>query len=193
MSVQIVNNELVELLKPFFSEYGRWSLISETTLSSPTGSVTFSAIPQNFKSLVLVMSVRSSQATEGDSSAIRFNGDTGANYDWVLWDYSTAAGGGAYRAQTCAIGGITEAANSTASAFSGNIVFIPNYADANIFKSVMPLPSSNFGNVSADTDCSMRLTSGKWRSTAPITSIVVYPYTGPNWATNCIFQLYGIL
>ena len=192
---QEVNMELVNNLRPFFGEYGRWALITETNVGAGgTGTVTFSSIPQNFRNLQLLLTVRTDRVAEVDSPTLIFNGDGAGNYDYNVIDavgaiLSATPG----RAQTAISGGICEAGSSTASAFSSISIEIPNYTDTNTFKTVITNPHGAFGNVSADADCRIRVAFNKWRSTSAITSITVDQAFGPNFVQYCKFQLYGVL
>lgn len=74
-------------------------LIADTgILGVATGSIDFPSIPQTFKHLLLVASLRDTGAAPVISPIIRFNGDGGTNYDvWeiVATGSTIAAGGGA--------------------------------------------------------------------------------------------------
>jgi hypothetical protein len=178
----------------FANPFGRWALIAETILGADAGSVTFATIPQTFRHLILAMTLRTDRASELDSPVIQFNGDTAGNYDMeYITAIDTTVTSDGVRANTNIWCGICEGGNATASAFTGILVYIPNYTDTNFFKTASIPPVAAFGNVSADTDCALRTVYGKWRSANAITSITVDQGVGPNFVQYCKFALYGVL
>jgi len=169
------------------------SLISETVLSASATSVTFSSIPQGFRSLQVITQARTDIAAEVDTILFRFNADTGANYDRLSLQYNSAAvAATALRASASTPLVVAEGANSRASNFAPGWVFIPGYASTTAEKWAHAL-SAAFGDVSADADLIGRLISLRWRNTAALTSLVLAPTTGPNFVSGSIFQLYGIM
>lgn len=178
----------------FANPFGRWSLISETILGASAGSISFATIPQTYRTLVFVLSLRTDRVAEVDIPVIQFNGDTGNNYDYAYISANdTTVSSDGVRGAANIWAGLCEAASSTASAFSSIVIFIPSYADTNMFKTVIVPPSGVFGNVSADTDAFIRVNYGKWRSTAAITSVTIDQNTGPNYVQFSRAALYGIL
>lgn len=168
-------------------------LISESVLAGAVASVTFSSIPQNFKSLILQFQLRSSATAEVDINLVRFNADTGANYDHISVQFQSVGTSIAVsRAATSIRAGICEAANSRASNWSPTAIIIPGYSKADREKWLQQFSSAAFGNVSADTDLLIWLNAGRWRSANAITSITVLPNTGPNYVADGILQLYGL-
>lgn len=185
-----LEKRLDELLRP---EMPRGvSLISSQILTGSVASVTFSSIPQNYQHLQLILQVRSDLAAEVDNVQLRFNGDSGANYDRQrLSANSTTVSAAAARANTSDQIGVCEAANSRASNFSPIQTFIYGYSRTDAEKHLMS-QSSVLGDVSADTDLQIQYRGSRWRSTSAITSIVISPVTGTNFVSGSRFQLYGI-
>lgn len=167
--------------------------ISETILSASAASVTFSNIPQTFRHLQIIVTARTDVAAESDVVALRFNGDSGNNYDRISL---TATGGSVVgavaRAGSLITIGSTEGANSRAAVFAPTFGLIFGYAISGQEKTCLGL-SVNFGNLSADTDVVLALRGGLWRKDNVITSITILPATGPNFVSGSRFQLYGIL
>lgn len=182
--------ELVEILRPWFIE--GWVPIAQSTLTGVAASVTFSSIPDEFRTLVLLCQLRTDRVSEVDIIALRFNGDSGGNYTWQLLRANAAATVAAtQRADTELEIGLCEGASSTANAFSPSITFIDGYALSSKYKYTVTL-SCKYGDVSADADIFTELRSGRWENGNAITSMVILPITGPNWVSGCIFKLYGI-
>lgn len=168
------------------------SFIVETVLTGTAASVTFGDIPQTFRHLQLVCQARSDRATESDQVLLRFNGDTGANYDFQFITANSATVSSlATRAATSIQVGLAEAANSRAANFAPIIIFIPGYVRGGAERWILS-QAGVFGDVSADTDLFMRDYRGRWRDTDPITSITILPNVGPNFVSGSRFQLYGI-
>jgi len=174
---------------------GAWALISETILTGSEASVTFSAIPQGYRTLVLQCQARTDGAAEYDVILWRANGDSGNNYDRMYWrgrgdDVTTAVGA---RAQTGGRLGFCEGNNSRASNFPFMQCWFGGYALTDREKVSISPASLAYGDVSADADMYMGMDSARWRSTAAITSLTILPAIGANFVAGSRFTLYGIL
>lgn len=155
-------------------------------------SISFSGISQGYRHLLLIGSARSSVAAENDELLMRFNGDTGSNYDWQRMSVNNATLSGAVgRATTSIQVGAIEGASSRADSFSPVLAYIYLYQSVTYEKYTTSY-NTFFGNVSADADMFLQLRGGRWRSTAAITSITLLPSTGPNFVSGSGFQLYGV-
>jgi len=173
---------------------GAWALISETILTGSEASVTFSAIPQGYRTLVLQCQARTDGAAEYDVILWRANGDSGNNYDRMYWrgrgdDVTTAVGA---RAQTGGRLGFCEGNNSRASNFPFMQCWFGGYALTDREKVSIGPASLAYGDVSADADMYMGMDSARWRSTAAITSLTILPAIGANFVAGSRFTLYGI-
>lgn len=169
------------------------AFISETILSASASSVTFSNIPQGFRHLFLMCTVRTDRAAESDTLNVRLNNDSGNNYDFQqLFGSSTTASASTLRATSALIIGVTEAAQSRDNAFAPTIAWIWNYSLSTQDKYSIGL-SGLIGNLSADTDLNIGVRLAHWRNLNVVTSIVLLPNTGPNFVSGSRFQLYGIL
>jgi len=165
------------------------NLISKQTVGSGgAASVTFSNIPQTFTDLRVIVSARSSQAATNDSAYCYFNGSSSNYSNRFLYGTGSAAGSatnttGIYLAP---INGDSSTANTM-----GNLDFyIPNYTSTTNAKSVS-VDGVQESNASASF---MAISAGLWNpgTQAAITSIAIYPATGPNWLEFSTFYLYGI-
>jgi hypothetical protein len=143
--------------------------------------------------LLIFSSARGSAAGEAENMTLRFNGDSGANYDA---ERLNAVGGtvasSAARATTIPFIGLMEGANSRNNNFSPTFAIVWNYNVATLERWAAGI-SSAYGNVSADADCVVSLRSIRWRNTNVITSITMLPETSINFVSGSHFQLYGIL
>ena len=187
-------DSLISEMEVFFKRRNEGlTLLAQSTLTGSVASVTFSSIPQGFRTLFFAGNLRSDAAAEIDVALMRFNADSGNNYD-----YSALAGNAATpvaavtRAASSMIIANTEAANSRASNFAPAFALFFAYASTAMEKWAIGL-SGNYGNVSADADMFTDFRMGRWRSTAAVASINILPNTGANWVSGSIFQLYGVL
>lgn len=167
------------------------ALIAETILSASTTSVTFTGIPQIFRHLVLMSQARTDNAAENDAILMRFNSDTGNNYDIQrLTGSSTTVSALATRATSSVLFN-AEGANSRANNFAATEVKLFGYSRTDSEKQVHTY-TVHFGDASADTDLQVTIRSGRWRNTTAISSITLLPQTGTNLVSGCRFQLYGV-
>jgi hypothetical protein len=171
---------------------GGMTFISQTTLSGSVTSITFSSISGSFRHLFIECQLRTDRVSEWDSVLLRFNSDTGANYDrQQLYTSGATLGASVSRAATSMAGAVAEAANSRASNFAPGIIFIPFYKETDAEKWIMGL-GAYYGDVSADTDMLSIFRTNRWRSTVAITSITILPETGTNFVSGSKVSLYGI-
>ena len=167
-----------------------YTLITSNVLGSNTASVTFSSIPQTYTDLVLISSVRSSRTPAGvrDEYKILINGTT-SNYSslTVNADGSGTATGVASSSGSYLSGGWANTDNMTSSMFSIHEVYFPQYT-ASVNKPI----ATHSAQASQPSPFYLTSISSTWANTAAITSLSMYPETGPNWITGSSFYLYGI-
>lgn len=159
-------------------EFSTYTPIYSQTLSTTTSTVTFNSIPLDYTDLVLVAAA--SRGITGSGAAnfnIQFNGDTGSNYSATLLFESPGS------ARTTSQTNITWAGTVGDNNFMPNTVHIMNYSNPNIFKTIL-------GRLGSATDGQVRVSSGLWRSYAPITSITMSPTN--NFGSGTTLTLYGI-
>jgi len=158
--------------------------IETITVGTAIASITFSAIPQTYTDLQLVISSRTSRASDSDGLFITFNSvTTGYTQRDVLGSGTAAVSGNTSLRYI----GETPGNNATASVFGNAQVYIPNYTSANN-------KSYSVDAVAEDNDSSayVSLVAGLWSNTAAITSIGISPQTGPNLNQYTTATLYGI-
>lgn len=179
----------VTLIDPYrFATFDSdYELISTTLISSDTASVTFSDLgdySSTYKHLQLRVVGRSSRASfDNDPMLIRFNGDTGSNYNFH--SLSRPGGGGVVSNADPWIGTLTAAGAATSTNFAANVFDI---LDA--FSSSKNTTIRCFcGATEANT---VLLQSGLWRNTASLTSIQLLTFTSNNFIAGSRFSLYGI-
>lgn len=164
-----------------------------TVGSGGASSIDFSSIPSTYTDLCLKLSCRTSRASAQGLYKITFNGSS-TNYSGIiLYSYSgtsvasetnSAASGGS----TYLIGEYIPAANATASVFSCDDIYIPNYASSNYKSLSIDLIQEN--NAADGRQSTM---AGLWSNTSAISSIKIESATA---STNIVqystATLYGI-
>jgi len=153
-----------------------YQLIEAKTLGSSAASVTFSAIPATYTDLLVKVSSRNTSSSE--IFDFGFNGVT-TNQSSIYLNGS----GSAATSATYTLYGRSVQTGATASTFSNNEIYIPNYAGSS-FKSV----SVDAVNENNATGAFSSFVAGLWSSTAAITSIT---FTA-SFAQYSSFYLYGI-
>lgn len=160
--------------------------IATQTLSSNTGIVTFSSIPQTYTDLVFVVSARVTSATY-DISAIRVNSVT-AGYSKTYIEgsgASTTSGSGSSEISLRA--GYLPGTNYT-SQYSADVYHFMNYTNTTKYKTVL----CRCNSYNTSTNFNMQLQGSAIPTTSAITQITIQTANGANLATGSTFSLYGI-
>lgn len=168
---------------------GDFVKIEESTPSA-TGTLTFSSLG-TFTHLEIRWSARSTKAASVEEDmVIRFNADTGGNYDSLLLYNPTATTAAASEvlAGTSARVGTLPAASADASRGGGGIIRIHDYRGTTFFKTA----EGNFSYFQgAALYSSTRPFGVHWRSASAITSITILLASG-NYVAGSKFTLYGL-
>ena len=134
-----------------------------------TGSaINITGIAGTYKHLMLV-TYQFTTSTTDKSLRMRFNADTGTNYDDEVWAATLdnqVTGDTSFGIHFYGTG--TSRGNS--------VTFIPNYAQANIWKMALSDSLANDATTTANYDYRKRL--GVWDGTAAITEINLIPESG---------------
>jgi hypothetical protein len=165
-----------------------YTAIAKSVLTGTQGSIVFSDIPNTYKDLLIKISARTDN-TGTFYNYLRFNGDTGSNYQWrIIYGYNSGTysdPSGGY--VTFGWGGYTNNSSLTASTFGNSEVYIGNYAGSNqkgIFADAVM-------ETNAVNGVSLGLGASFWNSTSAITSITLLPSVG-SYVSGSRFDLYGI-
>jgi len=153
--------------------------IATETLSSGTGTVSFTGITASYTDLVLVMN-----AATGVNDAdwyIQVNSDTGSNYSWIRMAGTTVVGGSSAASSTLGF----RVGNMSGSNVGQNncTVNFMNYSNTSVWKSVIAR--------GVNAALLVELTSGLYASTSAISSIQIKTQSG-NFSVGSTFTLYGI-
>jgi len=157
--------------------------IATTTLGSSQASIDFTSISGSYTDLVIVGSIKSATATN-PQTYVRFNGDTGSNYSvTTLYGNGSSAGSTRFSSQTFIRYNYVTDPNTTN--FATMIMNISNYSNSTTYKTAL----TKFGLASIGLDA----TVGLWRSTSAITQVTFTLESATNFASGCVFTIYGIL
>ena len=168
-------------------------LIAKQTLTGAASSISFTGIPGTYTDLLLVFSGRTdySGGLNGgvQDIVVRVNNDSGNNYSFrALYGQTSTAGSFSGSSVSSIHFGNAPTANSTASTFCSNELYIPNYAGStNKSMSLTAVRENNstFGDV--------RAIAGLWSSTDAITRVdVITDYPSGSLVSGSSMTLYGI-
>lgn len=164
--------------------------IAENILVGTAASVTFSSIPATYRSLQLMIVARGDTAATFINTAMRFNGDTGANYDdgRIVAAATTVSAAETINGTSMLIGDAA-AASATAGLPSTWNIWIPWYAGTTFWK--QHLTQNELGTGTGTGTIHTRVFTGRWRNTAAINSLTIFPTAG-NFIAGSSFALYGI-
>lgn len=167
--------------------YEPTQLIAETVLGSDTATISFTSIPATFRHLVVVLEGRASPSQTSVGIGLRFNADTGNNYDRQTLQ---AVGTGVTATQTTGGSfiqiGLLSAATATANASGSIRVMIPSYRQTTFHKTMFSEGAAQASSIATQRN------AGRWASTAAITQIDLLIPTGGNFLTGTVAGLYGL-
>lgn len=161
--------------------FGSYDLIASNVFTSATSSVTFSAIPQDYKHLQIRGVINPSSG--GWGMGIGFNGVTG-NYSMHRMSGNGSAVYAGYASNSTNIQTFGFHNGGQTSVSMPVIIDIPEYKNTTKNKTVKTFTAS------ATSSPEIVMGSGAWYSTAAITSINIS--FGGNGAIGTRFSLYGI-
>jgi hypothetical protein len=166
------------------------ALATVTVPSGGLASITFAGIPQNYEHLQIRISARTNRSIAADNVSMTFNGDGvgGSSYDF----HGLVGNGSAASAFAVSPSGIVSAAvvpgsTTTASVFGTSIVDILDYSMPNKNRVVRTLTGYD-----ANGSGTIRLISGLYRSTAPISTITLWAEATFLHTEFSQFTLYGV-
>lgn len=154
--------------------------LATTTLGSNAASITLSSISQSYRDLILV--INGSVNTGAANIVVKFNGDSGSNYNRVTMSgtgssFATASGANISELQ------VTEYGYLDTTYSTVNVTQIMDYSATDKHKAVLARANNAANGVTA--------VAGRWASTSAITSIVL-TFQSSSLATGSTVSLYGI-
>lgn len=155
-------------------------IASVTVGAGGAADIEFTSIPSTYTDLCVKLSVRSNQANNANSLAIRFNGSS-ANFTARIIEGS---GSGVSSFTATDIVGNVQGTSSTSNTFTSVEVYIPNYAGSTNKSFSTDGVTENNGTTAYAT-----LAAGLWSQTAAITSV---RFSIGNFVQYSTATLYGI-
>ena len=159
--------------------------------SGGASTIYFSAIPQEYDDLELVVSARSTyNSIDCDLITGNFNSSTSGYDGWRLYGVNGASTGtdGNDGSGTLLDWGPITAAQGTPNSFGSTTVKILNYSSSTEYK----FNSSESVSEQNNTKNQMEIYAGVWKNTTPITSITLDLQNGGNFVQYSSASLYGI-
>lgn len=162
-------------------------VIAETVLGSAAASIDFTSIPATYSHLTVHLLGNGDDAAATVALGLRFNGDTGGNYDAsaLKGNGSTATAASAASQTSAQIAELVATGTAAGGAQTALTLDIPGYASTTFRKS--------FTTTSFARSTSSRLVqvwSGMWNSTAAINQVTLLAGAG-NFKAGTIVTLYG--
>lgn len=151
-----------------------------TVGSGGTTSIDLQNIPQTYTDLVIYASLRQSGVVS-NTAALLFN-NSSANFS-----YRRLRGDGSAAASDTTGSALTTYSGQTASTFSNNYIYIPNYTSSN--NKSFSIDAVNENNA---TSSEQWLIAGLWSQTAAISRITINPVSTYTFDQNSTVTLYGI-
>lgn len=169
-----------------------YTLIASSTVGSGgAASIDFTSIPSTYTDLCVYLSGRSTASFTRRILRLRFNNSSTAS-DYTGRDLvgsGSAASSGVQNAGDSTYIQIFDlpAANATANTFGNIMIYVPNYANTSIYKSI------SVDSVAEDnaTAAYMSLLAGRYNQNTAISQINLLPDSG-NFAQYSTAYLYGI-
>jgi len=161
-------------------------LIQTATVGSGgLSTIEFASIPSTFTDVVLLMSLRTSQAGTDNDITIQFNSSTTGFTSRYLFGNGSSVGSGTQSTGILTVS--TTSSGATASTFANASLYIPNYAG-----STNKSYSLDHVNENNATFAYQILQAGLWSNTDAISNIKLLTTSG-TFVENSRVSLYGIL
>ncbi len=164
-----------------------YSQITTTTIttSNTTTSITFNSLG-SYTDLFIIAYTNGSRSLYGGDNQVRFNGDSGSNYNnGFIRSSSAGTNTSNYQGQTEMNMGGGMGGNGSNN-FGLYYMFIPNYRSTTINKTM-----HSFNAAAGTESIGQDYLIGRWNNTAAITSIT-FIGGGFTYQAGTVFSLYGI-
>ena len=163
------------------------TLLHDEILGS-AGTFDVSGISGSYAHLLICLNGRGSVASNQAEIRVRFNNDSGNNYNRQIFaGEGGSVGAGSSTSQAYIQLAFMPAASSTASMAAGFTMQIPDYSNAVFNKLIYSSGYSTHGGGGS----SYYFGAGVWLSTAAITRIQIFPDSG-NFVTGSRLTIYGL-
>ena len=167
---------------------GSFDLLETQVLDSTTASVTFSSLSTyaaDYQHLQIRTVLRDTRSITGNTTYMRFNGDSGSNYNGhgLLGDGSSVSSF-VSPISTRMESVMSASANSTSGLFNSSVVDILDPFETTKYTTIKVLTMSMDGP-------QLRLGSNAWRNTAAVSSITFIGNDG-SFIAGSRFSIYGL-
>lgn len=170
-----------------------WTLIESQTLGASAASVTLGSggtIPQTYKTLKLVTSLRINSAGTAGNAVLTVNGSTSSYSERLLYGNGSAANSASASGSSIGWTNLATGNNGSSNTFGNAETTFPNYTSS-AYKPISS-DSVNENNSSAANDANQYLDAALWSNTAAVTSITLTAPGGSNFMQYSTFTLYGL-
>lgn len=169
---------------------GNVAMIADTSVASSNSAIDFSSIPATYRHLRIVVSARSDSTGVGEPLRIRLNADSSSLYDSLKADINHNAHLVTYEGLNDISGYLpaVPCSAATGSLYAAQVISLPNYASASIFKTYHAEGGMQIGPLT--TNLYVSVTEGMWKSTSPVNRITLFPASSSFVAASRI-TLYG--
>lgn len=166
--------------------------IGDTTVGGTPAEITFSSIAADWAHLFILIYGRGQQASLSVDFSLRFNGDTGTNYDdQVLQGVGTTVSSGDVVTTASPRCGLIPGSTAVANAFGVAFIYLPFYTNSTNYKTGLTWCGAKWGTsagLMATRNCAFF-----WRNIAAINSINLrVPAATTTFATGTRATLYGV-
>jgi hypothetical protein len=170
---------------------GDYVLLGTFTGDGSTGTASFTSISGSYRHLMVVGSGRSSAAVSNTAYTVRFNSDSGSNYDVQRINaQGSTINTESDMGKTSFFDGTQMPGTSATAGFPGGLKFtVINYSGATLYKAVEF--EDDFQTGTGASGIIMHKGRGTWRSASAVTRIDIALASG-NWVTGTYFSLYGL-
>lgn len=172
---------------------GRFLIEDINAIGGNQTSFDFQNIPSTFKTLELELSLRAGNVGVSNTIDVRFNNDSGSNYDCIIGRLHTPDTLETFESIAASIPsiGYCPGLNAVSGDYSDGLLRLNNYASANINKNGSYTGSSRYSATSGSIEAMQGYVH--WRSTAAINRITVLtPNSATYWVQYSRVTLYGI-
>lgn len=175
---------------------GDWALIGFSELGSDASALDSNTILGGnisgaYRHLVLVGQIRSTKSATSDRYLMRFNNDSGSNYDLEFVNWAGGSGAATNNSGQTSFNylGDCPAASSPTGANIAFHIWIPNYVGTTFRKGF----TSDSGGCIVDDSADIRrqVACGQWRSTSALTRVSLF-FAADNVKAGSCMSIYGL-
>lgn len=165
-------------------------LADTVVVGSAAASIDFTSIPAHWSHLIIELYARGDTAATSTAILMRFNNDTGTNYNYQLFTASNTTLTGATGAGVGYVSpGSVPAATAPANVFGAASIKVTNYANSENFKTYLGAGYLETADSGAGQTISQ--TGGIWESTAAINRVTLVLAAG-SFAIGTRASVYGM-